>query len=101
MSAQTPTSKVGARLAKQSTSAGMISSEHQHKPPSQGCGAEPEPEPPEPTHFGRSRSRSRSHRNGLLGAGAGAGAGAVKNGAAPAPKRDAIVTRIKQQQRNK
>ena len=50
---------------------------------------EPEPEPPEPTHFGRSRSRSRSRRNGLLGA--GAGAGAVKNGAAPAPKRDTIV----------
>ena len=47
--------------------------------------AEPEPEAPEPTHFGRSRSRSR--RNGLLGA----GAGAVKNGAAPAPKRDTIV----------
>ena len=47
--------------------------------------AEPEPEPPEPTHFGRSRSR----RNGLLGA--GAGAGAVKNGAAPAPKKDTIV----------
>ena len=46
---------------------------------------EPEPEPPEPTNFGRSRSR----RNGLLGA--GAGAGAVKNGAAPAPKRDTIV----------
>ena len=46
----------------------------------QGCGAE------EPTHFGRSRSRSR--RNSLLGA--GAGAGAVKNGAAPAPKRDII-----------
>ena len=50
---------------------------------------EPEPEPPEPTHYGRSRSRSRSRRNGLLGA--GAGAGAVKNGAAPAPKRDTIV----------
>ena len=50
---------------------------------------EPEPEPPEPTHFGRSRSRSRSRRNGLLGA--GAGAGAVKNGAAPAPKRDTIA----------
>ena len=54
---------------------------------------EPEPEPPEPTHFGRSRSRSRSRRNGLLGA--GAGAGAVKNGAAPAPKRDTIVARKK------
>ena len=52
---------------------------------------EPEPEPPEPTDFGRSRSRSRSRRNGLLGA--GAGAGAVKNGAAPAPKRDTIVAR--------
>ena len=52
---------------------------------------EPEPEPPEPTHFGRSRSRSRSRRNGLLGA--GAGAGAVKNGAAPAPKRDTIVAK--------
>ena len=48
-----------------------------------------EPEPLEPTDFGRSRSRSR--RNGLLGA--GAGAGAVKNGAAPAPKRDTIVAR--------
>ena len=48
-----------------------------------------EPEPPEPTHFGRSRSRSR--RNGLLGD--GAGAGAVKNGAAPAPKRDTIVAK--------
>ena len=55
---------------------------------------EPEPEPPEPTDFGRSRSRSRSCRNGLLGA--GAGAGAVKNGAAPAPKRDTIVARKKQ-----
>ena len=54
---------------------------------------EPEPEPPEPTHFGRSRSRSWSRRNGLLGA--GAAAGAVKNGAAPATKRDAIVARIK------
>ena len=52
----------------------------------QGCGfAEPEPEPPEPTHFGGSRSR----RNGLLGA--RAGAGAVKNGAAPAAKRETIV----------
>ena len=58
--------------------------------------AEPEPEPPEPTHFGRNRSRSR--RNGLLGA--GAGAGAIKNGAAPAPKRDTIVARKKQQRRN-
>ena len=38
----------------------------------------------------RSRSRSRSRRNGLLGA----GAGAVKNGAAPAPKRDTIVEKI-------
>ena len=37
----------------------------------------------------RSRSRSRSRRNGLLGA--GTGAGAVKNGAAPATKRDTIV----------
>ena len=55
--------------------------------------AEPQPEPPEPTHFGRSRSRSRSRRNGLLGA--GAGAGAVKNGAAPAPKRDALVAKKK------
>ena len=35
------------------------------------------------------RSRSRSRRNGLLGA--GAGVGAVKNGAAPALKRDTIV----------
>ena len=52
---------------------------------------EPEPEPPEPTHFGRSRSRSRSRRNGLLGA----GAGAVKNGAAPAPKRDTIVEKLR------
>ena len=60
---------------------------------------EPEPEPPEPTHFGRSRSRSRSRRNGLLGA--GAGAGAVRNGAAPAPKRDTIVARKKQQQNQK
>ena len=60
---------------------------------------EPEPEPPEPTHFGRSRSRSRSRRNGLLGA--GAGAGAVKNGAAPAPKRDTIVTRKKLRQNKK
>ena len=60
----------------------------------QGCRdaePEPEPEPPEPTHFGRSRSRSR--RNGLLGA------GAVKNGAAPAPKRDTIVA--KKQRSNK
>ena len=46
---------------------------------------EPEPESPEPTYFGRSRSRSWSRRNGLLRA------GAVKNGAAPAPKRDTIV----------
>ena len=42
------------------------------------------------------RSRSRSRRNGLLGAGAGAGAGAVKNRASPAPKRDTIVARKKQ-----
>ena len=54
-------------------------------------GRDAEPEPPEPTHFGRSRSRSR--RNGLLRA--GAGVGAVKNGAAPAPKRDTIVARKK------
>ena len=57
--------------------------------------AEPELEPPEPTHFGRSRSRSR--RNGLLGA----GTGAVKNGVAPAPKRDTIVARKKQRRNNK
>ena len=42
-------------------------------------------EPPEPTYFGR--SRSRSCRNRLLGA------GAVKNGAAPAPKKDTFVAK--------
>ena len=57
-------------------------------PVSRDAEPEPEPEPPEPTHFGR--SRSWSGRNGLLGA----GAGAVKNGAAPAPKRNAIVEKI-------
>ena len=39
------------------------------------------------------RSRSRRSRHILVGAGAGAGAGAVKNGAAPAPKRDTIVAK--------
>ena len=41
----------------------------------------------------RSRSRSRSRRNGLLGD--RAGAGAVKNGAAPAPKRDTMVDKLR------
>ena len=69
----------------------------EREPVSRDAEPEPEPEPLEPTHFGRSRSRSR--RNGLLGA--RAGAGAVKNGAAPAPKRDTIVARKEKQQQNK
>ena len=53
----------------------------------QGCGAGAGAGVAGADTFGWSRSRSR--RNGLLGA----GAGAVKNGAAPAPKRDTIVAR--------
>ena len=41
----------------------------------------------------RSRSRSWSRRSRHILVGAGAGAGAVKNGAAPAPKRETIVAK--------